>query len=61
MSCCGQKRNELKPSSASAPRTTQAVPLRVEVPGRVRPREPRGGNVALIDYLTRNSKLFGGR
>lgn len=61
MSCCGQKRSEQKLGSASAPRTNQSGSQHSEAPGRVRPREARSTNTALLDYLTRNGKLFGAR
>jgi hypothetical protein len=61
MSCCGQKRSEQKLNAAQAPRVTHAGPPSVGAPGRVRPNQARSGNSALIDYLTRNSKLFNGR
>jgi hypothetical protein len=61
MSCCGQKRSEQKLSSVQVPRATQVGPHRIGTPGRVRPNQARSGNNALINYLTRSSKLFNGR
>ena len=65
MSCCGQKRSEMKRRSvtagASAADAGQRASQRGQAPGRVRPGDPQSTNAALLEYLTRNGKLFGAR
>jgi len=65
MSCCGQKRSELKRRSeaavTAAPDSSPRASQRGRAPFRVRPGDPHTTNAALLEYLTRNGKLFGAR
>jgi hypothetical protein len=64
MSCCGQKRSEQKHAAragASTPGSQQRGWQVGHTVGRERPRDPRANNAGLLDYLTRNGKLFNAR